>query len=125
MDPNAVERWLERYERLWRTPGTDGLADLFHPEAIYLPSPWAEPVTGLDEIAEFWDDERQGADEEFTLSREVVATDGDTAVVRVSVDYGDRKSGRWRDLWVIRLTPDGRCFSFEEWPFAPDQRDGP
>jgi ketosteroid isomerase-like protein len=124
MDPNAVEQWLEGYERLWRTPGTDGLADLFHPDATYLPSPWAVPVTGLDEIARFWDDEREGPDEEFTLSRAVVAADGDTAVVRVCVDYGDRESGRWRDLWVIRLTPDGRCFSFEEWPFAPDQPDG-
>jgi ketosteroid isomerase-like protein len=124
MDLNAVEQWVERYERLWRTRGTDGLADLFHPDATYLPSPWARPVTGLGEIAKFWDDEREGADEEFTLSSEVVAAGGDTAVVRVSVDYGDREAGRWRDLWVIRLTPDGRCSSFEEWPFAPDQREG-
>jgi ketosteroid isomerase-like protein len=124
MDPNAVEQWVERYERLWRTPGTDGLADLFHPDATYVPSPWAQPVTGLGEIAKFWDDERDGADEEFTLSSEVVAAGGDAAVVRVSVDYGDREAGRWRDLWVIRLTPDGRCSWFEEWPFAPDQRDG-
>ena len=65
-----------------------------------------------------------GGDEAFTLSSEVVVAGGDTAVVRVAVDYADREAGRWRDLWVIRLTPDGRCTSFEEWPFAPDQRDG-
>ena len=125
MDADDVEQWVKRYERLWRTPGTDGLADLFHPDATYVPSPWAERVTGLDEIARFWDDERDGADEEFTLSSEVVASGTDAEVVRVSVDYGDREAGRWRDLWVIRLTPDGRCSWFEEWPFAPDQRDGP
>jgi len=34
-------------------------------------------------------------------------------------------SGRpWRDLWVLRFAADGRCSSFEEWPFAPGQPDG-
>ena len=52
----------------------------------------------------------------------VVAVDGDTAVVRVSVEYGAPASGRWRDLWVLRFAGDGRCTSFEEWPFAPPKQ---
>lgn len=124
MERRAVEEWVRAYERLWRTPGTAQLSTLFTPDATYLPSPWSSPVTGLDAIAEFWDAGRDGADEEFTLSAEVVAVDGDTGVVRVSVDYADPGSRRWRDLWVIRLAPDGRCRAFEEWPFAPGQDDG-
>jgi ketosteroid isomerase-like protein len=124
VERRAVEEWVDRYERLWRTPGTGQLMDLFVPGATYLPSPWAQPLDGLDEIAQFWDGERNGADEEFTISREVVAVDGDTAVVRVSVEYDAAGAGRWRDLWVLRFAPDGRCSSFEEWPFAPDQPDG-
>jgi ketosteroid isomerase-like protein len=124
MDRRAVEEWIEGYERLWRTPGTDGLADLFRPDATYQPSPWASPVDGLEAIARFWDEERDAADEAFDLSAEVVAVDGDTAVVRVSVDYGRANAGRWRDLWVIGFAEDGRCSSFEEWPFAPGQPDG-
>jgi SnoaL-like domain len=124
MDGTVVEQWVERYERVWRTPGTDGLADLFQPDATYLPSPWATPITGLDELAEFWDAERDGAEEDFSMSSEVVAVEGETAVVRVSVEYGVPDGGRWRDLWVIRLAPDGRCYSFEEWPFAPSETDG-
>jgi hypothetical protein len=123
MDRTAVERWVADYERLWRTPGTELLAELFVPDASYLPSPWAQPVEGLEMIAEFWEAERRGADEDFTMSSDVVAVDGRTAIVRVSVRYG--ASGRiWRDLWVIQLAPDGRCSRFEEWPFAPDQPDG-
>jgi ketosteroid isomerase-like protein len=124
MERNAVEQWVRDYERLWRTPGTAGLSDLFAPDATYLPSPWAHPVTGLDAITAFWEDGRDGADEEFTFSAELVAVEGDTAVARVAVDYADPGSRRWRDLWVIRLAPDGRCRAFEEWPFAPDQDDG-
>jgi hypothetical protein len=123
MDRTAVERWVADYERLWRTPGTELLAELFVPDASYLPSPWAQPVEGLEMIAEFWEAERRGADEDFTMSSDVIAVDGRTAIVRVSVRYG--ASGRiWRDLWVIQLAPDGRCSRFEEWPFAPDQPDG-
>jgi hypothetical protein len=127
MDRSDVQRWLEGYERAWRTAGTDGLPELFAADASYLPSPWAAPVEGLTAIARFWDDAREGPDEPFTMSSEIVAVDGPKAVVRVSVDYqrsGDTAAQRWRDLWVIRFDADGRCVAFEEWPFAPGQRDG-
>lgn len=122
MDRNDVERWVGDYERAWRTPGTDLLAELFAPEATYLPSPWSEPVTGLEEIAGFWEDEREGPDEPFELTSEVVVVDGDVAVVRASVEY--LEDGRWRNLWVLRFDAAGRCLTFEEWPFAPLQPDG-
>ena len=124
MDRSAVEQWVDRYELCWRTPETDQLVDLFLPGATYLSSPWARPICGLEEIADFWESERDGADEEFTLSSNVVAVDGDTAVVRVFVEYAAPGSRHWRDLWVLQFAPDGRCSSFEEWPFAPNQRDG-
>ena len=120
MDHATVEDWVRRYEELWRTPGTDRLGELFAPGASYLPSPWAEPVADL---AAFWDGERVGPDEGFIATSEVVAVDGATAVVRVSVDYATGK--RWRDLWVITLDDEGRCTAFEEWPIAPRPPDGP
>lgn len=124
MDHRDVEVWVDRYERLWRTPGTDQLVELFLPSVTYRPSPWARAVEGLDEIARFWGSERDSAGEEFIMSSDVVAADGDTAVVRVSVEYGAPEAGRWRNLWILRFAPDGRCAAFEEWPFAPDQPDG-
>lgn len=124
MDRAAVERWVASYERLWRTSGTDLLAELFLPEASYVPSPWAQPLEGLPAIARFWEDERVGAEEVFTMSSDIVAVDAATAVVRVLVEYGASGNKPWRDLWVLQFTSDGRCSSFEEWPFAPGQPDG-
>lgn len=124
MDRESVRRWVADYERVWRTPGTDALAEIFTADATYRPSPWREPMRGLAELAPFWDVERKGPDEEFTLTSEVVAVDADTAVVRVTVDYGEPFHSRWRDLWVLRFADDGRVSAFEEWPFAPDQPDG-
>src|SRR5471030_295254 len=88
MDRKAVEQWVADYERLWRTPGTELLYQLFVPDASYLPSPCAEPAEGLPAIARFWEAERRGADETFEMSSVVVAVDGATAVVRVLVSYG-------------------------------------
>lgn len=122
MERAAVESWVIGYERLWRAADTHGLADLFTADASYLPSPWARPVQGLPAIAEFWDAERDGPDEPFTMAAEVVAVDVLTAVVRVSVEYGS--GALWRDLWVLRFDESGRCAAFEEWPFAPGQEDG-
>jgi len=121
-----VERWVRVYEEVWRTPGTARLAELFSPDVSYSPSPWADPVRGLDELALFWEAERDGADEPFAMSCEVVAVDADTAVVRVAVDYGPEPGHgpSWRDLWVVRFAAGGRCVAFEEWPFAPGQGDG-
>ncbi len=124
MDRTAVAKWVAEYERLWRSPGTELLAELFVPDASYLPSPWARPLEGLDAIARFWEAERVGPDEEFTMSSNVVTVDAGTAVVRVLVKYGALGRRPWRDLWVLSFAEDGRCSSFEEWPFAPDQPSG-
>ncbi len=113
--------WITAYEVAWRTEGTAGLGQLFTDGATYQAAPFDQPVTGLEAIAQFWEDERQGPDEVFTLHSEIVAAQGDTAVARLEVVYGDPPQHRYRDLWIITLAADGRCRHFEEWPFHPGQ----
>ena len=114
--------WLDAYEQAWRTPGTEMLARLFTEDASYRPGPFALTISGLEAIAEFWEAERDGPDEQFTFVADVVAVEGDTGVARVEVQYGSGQA--WRDLWIVQLAADGRCRAFEEWPFAPGQGDG-
>ena len=123
MNREPVAAWITAYERAWRSPGTGQLSGLFTADATYLASPWAEPLGGLEAIGAFWEARRSGPDEAFTMTAEIVAVDGDVAVVRAEVEYTST-SERWRDLWVLRFDPDGRCVEFEEWPFAPDRADG-
>jgi ketosteroid isomerase-like protein len=113
--------WIAAYEAAWRTDGTETLLELFTADATYQAAPFDEPLTGLDAIARFWEDERDGPDEIFTLTSEIVAAQGDTAVARLDVVYGAPPKRTYRDLWIITLTDDGRCSVFEEWPFYPGQ----
>ena len=116
-----IADWVSAYERAWRTAGTDQVAELFTPDATYQMAPFEDRRRGLAAIAELWEDEREGPDEVFTLQFEVVAVEGDTGVVRCEVAYGAPHNRIYRDLWIIRLDEDGRCFHFEEWPFWPGQ----
>jgi ketosteroid isomerase-like protein len=117
-----ISDWVARYERAWRTAGTDHLADLFTADATYSTAPFEDTVRGLGAIADLWEAEREGPDEVFTIESEVVAVEGDTGVVRCEVAYGEPSRELFRDLWIIRLDDSSRCFHFEEWPFWPRRK---
>ncbi|KAA5838247.1 nuclear transport factor 2 family protein [Saccharopolyspora hirsuta] len=119
MDWERALAWVAGYERAWRAPGVDALAELFTPDASYQQAPYLEPVVGLDAIARMWEAERTGPDEQFRMTSSPVALEGDTAVVRVEVHYGGPEPQEYRDLWIVRFAADGRCRAFEEWPFWP------
>jgi hypothetical protein len=117
MERATLEKWISHYEKVWRTPGTDRLGELFADEVSYLASPWEQPMQGLEDLATFWELQRDGADEEFEMTSEVVAVDGDVGVARIEVRYGN--GDRWRDIWIVHFDAEGRCVHFEEWPIAP------
>jgi SnoaL-like domain len=121
VDRADLTRWIGGYERAWRTAGTAGLDQLFTSDACYRNAPFADPLIGLDAIAAFWEAERDGPDEAFTMHWEPVAVEGAVGVARVEVAYGEPPRRTYRDLWVITLQADGRCRAFEEWPFFPGQ----
>jgi ketosteroid isomerase-like protein len=114
----AVLAWIDRYERAWRSPGTALLDALFTPDASYRTAPFEPPFVGRDAIREMWQ-AAGGAEDIFTIEREVVAVDGDVAVARLEVRYGEPARQVYRDLWILRFDGLGRCRAFEEWPFWP------
>lgn len=124
-DREQVTAWIDRYERAWRTAGTQSLADLFAPGATYLQGPYHPPVVGLPAIEAMWEAERNGPDETFTVTYEILAVDGEMAVARLDVRYGDPVPQEYLDLWLLWFDADGRCRRFEEWPFWPERSIGP
>jgi hypothetical protein len=99
------------------------LTELFASDATYSAGPYEERHRGLDAIRRLWEAERAGPDEDFTMRSEIVAVEGDTGVARVHVVYADPPQ-EYLDLWIVRVDADGRCVSFEEWPFWPPGTDG-
>jgi ketosteroid isomerase-like protein len=114
-----VAAWVDRYEAAWRSPSAEALLDVFSEDASYRQGPYHQELVGLHTIAAMWERERAGPDELFTLQSEVVAVEGDSAVVRAEVQYGDPPVREYRDLWVVRFDERGLAVAFEEWPFWP------
>lgn len=120
MDRTDVERWIEGYRRAWASDATDEIAALFTEDATYSPFPWPPDRAwrGRDAIVEGWQghgDSKLG----WRFEHEILAVDGDVAVIKGRTFYdrtGDTPyEDAYANIWVVRLTDDGRASSFEEW----------
>ena len=119
MDRAALAKWIDGYERAWRTSGTEPLAELFAPDATYSMGPFEPTHRGLEAIAELWERERKGPDEAFRMTSEIVAVEGDVGVARLNVHY-EEPPRHYRDIWIVHLDDAGLCTHFEEWPLWPE-----
>jgi ketosteroid isomerase-like protein len=109
-------QWVAGYERAWRDRDLAGVPRLFTDEVRYRRSPYEQPAVGHAAIQAFWQED-EGAT--FTVTSTPVAVEGQDAVVRLEVRYGDPVTQEYRDLWVLRFAPDGRVEDFEEWAYWP------
>ena len=119
LDREAVAGWIALYEAVWRQRRPRDLERLFTDDATYRASPSAPPIRGIDAIRRWWAAETDPADE-WALSSQVLAVDGDVAVARLEVRYAAPDPRRYIDLWIMSFAPDGRCRSFEEWYWTPE-----
>ena len=116
MERDEVMRWVAGYERAWRERDVDAVAALFTERAAYRPSPYEPSEVGHEAIKTIWPDDEGVA---FTMDADVVAVEGDIAVVRVDVSYTAPRPQEYRDLWLLRFADDGRVADFEEWAYWP------
>jgi hypothetical protein len=125
VDHEQLRRWIAGYERAWRSAGTAQLAELFAPDAVYLHTPYAEPLRSLAAIERDWEEQREGPDEVFTMASEVLAVadhpDGPLGIARLEVRYGEPVRQEYRDLWLVWFDINSRARRFEEWPCWPGQ----
>ena len=121
MDRAGAERWMEAYRNAWTTNAPDDIAALFTEDVSYSPYPWprGERVwKGRDVVVSEWI-ERGDPDGGWRFDHQVVAVDGDTAVVEGWTYYDPTAETAYEDayanIFVIRFTDDGRARSFAEW----------
>jgi ketosteroid isomerase-like protein len=114
-DRATVEAWVERYVVAWDSNDPADVRALFAPDGRYRFHPWDEPIVGHDAITAAW---LEGRDEvgDHAFTWEVLAVDGDTAVIQGHTAYTAGEAGRaYENLWILRLGPDGRATDFTEW----------
>jgi ketosteroid isomerase-like protein len=108
----TLTRWMDGYLRAWSSNAPDDIRALFTEDARYFTDPWTDPWSGRDSIVEEWikRDDQPGT-WEFTWSP--VAVTEEVAVVQGETRYTDGRN--YSNLWLIRLSPDGRAREFTEY----------
>jgi ketosteroid isomerase-like protein len=114
VDRAGVERWIEAYRQAWKTDDPEDIAALFTEDATYSPFPWPREKNrweGRDTIVQRWighGDSKLS----WRFEHDVLAVDGDAAVVEGWTDYDDEA---FANVWLIRFADDGRAREFREW----------
>lgn len=117
MNRSDFEHWLAAYRDAWGTDDPAQIGALFTDDATYSPSPFSKAWEGCEAIVAKWI-ERGDSQNPWQFESELLATEGDTGVLRGLTTYpahGEEKEEVYSNIWVIRLAPDGRARSFAEW----------
>jgi ketosteroid isomerase-like protein len=112
-----LERWLTAYRRAWTTDSADDIAALFTDEATYSPWPYSKPWAGRTAIVAKWI-ERGDSQRPWTFEHRILAVDGDLGIVEGVTGYpahGEDEETEFKNLWLVRLAPDGRATEFAVW----------
>lgn len=108
-----LDDWMDGYVAAWASNDPALISALFTPDAVYDPQTADGEHHGIDEIVEFWlgrDDQEENWDFEWLP---LIESD-ELAVITGVTTYFD-PSTTFRNLFVIRFAPDGRCRDFTEW----------
>jgi hypothetical protein len=119
-DMGTVRGWLDRYEAAWRSNDAGTIRGLFTDDAVYRWHPWDtgdDVAHGVDAIVAGWLEEPDQPDS-WQMRTEALAVDGDLGVARCVTTYHatDQEPRRvFHNIFLIRLTDDGRCGDFVEY----------
>ncbi|MPZ28422.1 MAG: DUF4440 domain-containing protein [Micromonosporaceae bacterium] len=118
-DHATLREWLDRYEAAWRANDPAQIRALFTDDAVYRWHPWEtgpDAAHGAEAIATAWLAEPDDPDS-WQMRSEPLAVDGDLGVARCEIVYpatAEAPRRAYRNLFLIRLTADGRCRDFTE-----------
>jgi ketosteroid isomerase-like protein len=119
----AVVEWLARYVDVWKSGDESRVAELFSDDAVYYANPFAAPLRGIAEIAEFWAISGDAPDA-FEARYEPLTINGDLAIATGFSRYFDASrsetESEYGNIFVLRFAPDGRCGEYREWYMPRD-----
>ena len=112
------ENWLKAYGDAWEQGDASATKRLFTRDARYYETPFDEPMTGLDEISKYWNDNAALDQKEIRFSYEALAMHKNVGLAHWQANFIRLSSGRRVTLdgiFKIVFSDDGKCQVFREW----------
>lgn len=118
MDTTAIERWLDAYQKAWRSDAREDIVALFEPDARYYTAPFRPPHVGHEGIVSWWTS-LGDSKVEWSFDYDIVAQNGDLFVIRGVTTYPERPGAPvtpeiYDNLWLVTLSPAGKAREFVE-----------
>lgn len=131
-DLDALRHWLDNYEKAWRSNDAETIGALFTDDAVYRWHPWDTPedgAVGREAIEQAWLEEPDAPDA-WRMTCEPLAVNSGLGVARCVTTYTateDDPGNVYHNIFLVRLTDDGRCSEFTEYymkePTAEDEEE--
>jgi ketosteroid isomerase-like protein len=125
MDEGWAREWIDAYGDAWRRGDDEAVADLFTADAVYTSQPFRPPLTGVEEIRDYW---RAST----STQEEVDLRFGEPMIVRnrVAVEWWARMRDGGREITLpgcllLRFRAGGRCEELREYWHQEDGRHAP
>lgn len=116
MARKAVVAWTTSYKQSWETLDAELFVSLFTEDAVYYPTPFAEPYH-FPELSEHWNSLKKMQKDnhiEFTVWQ----AEDDTAVVRwdgQSTRLPSMETNRGSGIFFLQFAQDGKCRLLQQW----------
>jgi hypothetical protein len=119
MNRPELQAWLDRYVDAWRANEREPIEALFTEDVVYRWRPYdSYPAAhGIDAVVEGWLGDTLDEPDSWDAHYEPYAIEDDRAVaVGVSRYHatGDEPERTYRNVFLMRFAPDGRCREFTE-----------
>jgi ketosteroid isomerase-like protein len=113
----SFEKWIQNYQKAWKSNDKADIQALFTEDATYLTQAFREPWTGRETIVKEWIGRADWSNEPkdlWSFEYKWLAIEGDIGVVDGITNYPERDE-IYQNVWTIRLAEDGRCREFREY----------
>jgi len=109
----TIAVWVNKYIHAWGTGAKEDIEVLFTEDAEYHEWPYETDWVGRATIVKGWQSRQQWQEGGWDFDWSILTVTGDTAAIKGTGVY--KELGTFENLWVIRLTDDGKCSMFQMW----------
>ena len=115
---DRLDDWMDGYVLAWSSNDPEHIRQLFTDDAVYDPQVEGGEWDGIEEIVSHWQ-EKDDQEDNWDFEWQPVVEDDELAVITGRTTYFDPPAA-FRNLFIIRFAPDGRCYDFTEWWIEED-----
>jgi len=117
MNYTTFSDWLDLYGQSWRKLEPSLIETLFVRNATYSEGPFKKPMSGIEEIAQYWKGISQ-TQQDVQFNYEILAVSKDLGVAHFKASFfrkTDKLYIKLDGIMTVSMNSEDECIFFSEW----------